>query len=511
MTAPRSFIAIDIGTTGGRVSLFTINGRLQAQVRWPWVYLRPPDAAPWGRTLDTDQAWQAVSDGIREVLSSTGVLPSAVLAVAVASQRQGIALLDGADTTLYAGPNIDLRGIFEGTRLLAQHGDRIYEITGHLPPYLFAPARLLWFRDHQPQLYARVQSMLMLDGWLTWKLSGVRIAEVASAAESGLLDVTSRAWSADLIAALELPSDIYPRLLPAGAVAGNLTRCAASQTGLAAGTPVVTAGPDTQCGMLGLGAVAAGDVGIVAGWSAPVQQVVPTPVFDRQHQLWVTCHLPADKWIVEANAGPAGQVYSWLRDLLVPEQGFEVLDRLAAETASTDGDMFGPPVLASLGPRVADYNAPRLLWGGLIFPLAGGFDGFDRVERSHVARAGLENIAFALRANLKKIRTLAGPGELPVRLGGGLTLSQVFPQIVADVLGVPVWVPDQPAVTSLGVCMCAAVGAGLYGNLQEASVHMRATGRILEPQRLAQAHYLDAYERWAYIYDQLGQLSEEIG
>jgi autoinducer 2 (AI-2) kinase len=511
VTPPRSFIAIDIGTTGGRASLFTINGQLQAQVRWPWVYLRPPDGAPWGRTLDTDQAWQAVADGIREVLSSTGVLPNAVLAVAVASQRQGVALLDGAGTTLYAGPNIDLRGIFEGTRLLAQHGDQIYDITGHLPPYLFAPARLLWFRNHQPQLYTRVRTMLMLDGWFTWKLSGVRIAEVASAAESGLLDVAGRAWSTDLITALGLPSDIYPQLLPAGAVAGNLTRCTASQTGLAAGTPVVTAGPDTQCGILGLGAVTAGDVGIVAGWSAPVQQVVPTPIFDRQRQLWATCHLPADRWIVEANAGPAGQAYSWLGDLLVPGQGFEALDRLAAEAAYTDGDAYGPPVLASLGPRLADYNTPRLLWGGLVFPLAGGLGGFDSVGRSHIARAGLENIAFALRANLEKIRTLAGPGELPIRLGGGLTLSQVFPQVMADVLGVPVWVPDQPAVTSLGACMCAAVGAGLCGNLQEASVHMRAPGRILEPQRAAQASYLDAYERWAYIYDRLGRLSEEIG
>jgi len=509
--AVRSLVAIDVGTTGGRVSLFATDGRLLAQARWPWEYLRPREAAPWGRALDTNRAWQTVASAVRKTVLSADLEPSAVLAIAVASQRQGIALLDDAGETLYAGPNIDLRGVFQGTRLLAEHGEQIYAITGHLPPHLFAPARLLWFRDHQPELYARVRTLLMLDGWFIWKLSGTRIAEIASAAESGLVDVTKLTWSSGLIDALDLPTEIYPPLLPAGAIAGHLTPDAAASTGLEPGTPIVTAGPDTQCGMLGLGVVASGQVGIVAGWSAPIQQVVPTPVFDPRRQIWTTCHLLPGTWVIEANAGPAGQVHCWLRDLLVPGQDFEALDDLAAQAISADGEVTGPPLLASLGPRLADYDAPRLLWGGLIFPLAGGFDVFDRVERRHVARAGLENIAFALRANLEKVEALAGPGKLPVRLGGGLAHSQAFLRILTDVLGVPVWVPSQHAVTSLGACMCAAAGTGLHAHLREAAAQMRTAGRTWEPRRVTQAYYLDGYERWRYLYGQLEGVSEAIG
>ena len=510
MTVSRCLLAIDVGTTGGRACLFTTEGRLLSQVRWPWEYLCPPEAAPWGRALNTDQAWQTTTDAVRGALASADVASSRVLAVAVTTQRQGIALLDAAGETLYAGPNIDLRGIFQGTRLLAERGDQIYAITGHLPPFLFAPARLLWFRDQQSRLYARIRTLLMLDGWLTWKLSGERVAEVASAAESGLFDISRRAWSADLISALDLPSDIYPTLLPAGVIAGRLTGQAAAQTGLESGTPVVTAGPDTQCGLLGMGVVAAGEIGIIAGWSAPAQQVVPAPIFDPQRHLWTTCHLLPDTWIVEANAGPAGQAHFWLRDVLVPGQEFEALDRLAAQSSIGSEQEQDLPVLAFLGPRLADYGTPQLLWGGLIFPLVGGFDSFAQVNRAQIARAGLENIAFALRANLEKTEALAGPPNAPVRLGGGLTLSQAFPQILTDVLGVPVWVADQPAVTSLGACMCAAVGAGLYADLPEATGQVHAAGRTLEPQRVTQAHYLNAYERWRYVYSQLERLSGAI-
>ena len=195
MGVPRHLLAIDAGTTGGRVSLFTDGGNLKTRVRWPLKSVRSPEAAPWGRAFDPNAVWRSLSGAVREVLASADVPPRTILAVTVTSQRQGIALLDESDRTLYAGPNIDLRGLFQGAQLQSDHSDFIYATTGHLPTYLFAPARLLWFRDHQPQKYASISTLLMLDGWLAWLLSGVRVAEVASAADSGLLDVTSRNWS----------------------------------------------------------------------------------------------------------------------------------------------------------------------------------------------------------------------------------------------------------------------------------------------------------------------------
>ena len=164
MITARHLLVIDAGTTGGRVSLFTADGDMVVQVRWPLEHHISPEAAPWGRELDTDAVWRAVTNAVREALACAEVPPRTVLAVAVTSQRQGIALLDESGRTLYAGPNIDLRGVFQGTRLQKEHSEFIYAITGHLPPHLFAPARLLWFRDHQPQRYARISTLLMLDG-----------------------------------------------------------------------------------------------------------------------------------------------------------------------------------------------------------------------------------------------------------------------------------------------------------------------------------------------------------
>ena len=90
--------------------------------------------------------------------------------------------------------------------------------------------------------------------------------------------------------------------------------------------------------------------------------------------------------------------------------------------------------MSTVVPATAGRSEPSRTFPGQIFPLAGGFDGFDKVERCHVARAGLENIAFALRANLEKIETLAASWEPPIRLGGGLARSHVFPRLLTDVL-----------------------------------------------------------------------------
>jgi autoinducer 2 (AI-2) kinase len=503
-------LAIDYGTTGGRACVFDQHGALLSCATWASEHLCEPDSAPWGRALDADQAWSDTVDGIGRALSADGVTAGSVTCIAVTSQRQGIALLDRQGGTLYVGPNVDLRGVMQGTRLLAQSGRDIYAITGHLPPYLFAPSRLQWFRQHDPRLYERIHMLLMLDGWIVWNLTGEGAAEFASAAESGVLDVSRLVWSKELIDKLELPEDIYPPLVRAGTVVGPLDISAAEAVGLEAGVPVVVAGPDTQCGLLGMGIRESGDTGAVVGWSAPIQQVVEEPRFDPEMRLWATCHVLPGQWIVEANCGPAGQAHQWIRDLLVPGRGFHAVEILAREARDTLGPTADVPMFAFLGPRVADYADPHLLWGGIVFPLVSGYDGFGPLTRGMVALAGLENVAFALRANLERLQSLTGLRGVPVCIGGGLTQSETFVGLLADVVGEPVKIARTPSVSALGAAICGAVGVGLYADIQEASREMCSDAYVSEPERVRQACYQDAYESWKQVYDRIESLSQEM-
>ncbi len=491
-------LALDAGTSGGRATLYDPAGRTVGAASEAWSYTTPPEAAPWGRAFDTGEFWGILCGLVRRALAEAGARGEQVLAVGASSQRQGIVLLDASGTTLYAGPNLDLRGVYQAAEIDAEHGDLLYRVSGHRPGLIFAPARLRWLRERQPSLYERIATLLMISDWLVFCLSSAFCSEPTAAAESQLLDITTGRWSSRLVEALGLSGDILPPLRAAGEIAGFVTRAAADATGLRAGTPVAVGGADTQCGLLGMGVFAPGQVGALAGWSMPLQQVLDRPP-DLDGRLWGSRHLLADRWVLESNAGPAGRSYAWLRETVFGGCSYAELDRLAA---------LAPPgaegSLAFLGAQAMDAGAMGLTWGGLLFPLALDFiDG----RREHLARAALESIAFAARANLEQLTAASRQSPPAIALGGGLTRSRLFRQLMADVLGLPVAAAEMPDTSSGGAAMCAATAAGLYTDLPEAACAMSARSTIHEPQRTTHGEYLDAYERWLVAQRHLAELS----
>jgi sugar (pentulose or hexulose) kinase len=502
-----AFLTLDAGTSRGCAALFDEAGHLLGQAVQTWQYEAPNDCALLGREFRPDEFWLILCDAARQACKPfCDGKAYQVTAVAATAQRQAMVLLDGAGRELYAGPNIDLRGAFEGLRLLHQSGPRIHAITGHLPPMMFAPARWLWFSAHRPEVCDQTAHLLMMPDWLTWRLCGQIVTEPSSAAESGLFDVTRRTWSEELALEAGIPLGVLPEICRAGEVAGRLAPSAAADLGLAAGLPVVVAGSDTSCGMLAMEVTHVGQAGLVAGWSAPCHAVLDEPLFDPSHSLWTTCTAAGTSWALEGNSGPAGSAHRWARDVLMSRATYEEFDEVAALAPPGSG-----AALAFLGPRVADYADPTLLWGGFLFPQANDLVTCGRAE---LARAVLENIAFAVKANLLRLQAClresgrGSPAEL--RLGGGLSRSVVFVRILADVLGMPVWVAEIPDVAALGAAACAATGAGSYASVDEAAKAMRRPGVETIPLAAAQAEYLDAYERWMQAYQALSDLSKVL-
>ena len=483
--------------------IFDNAGRQFAEAGRTWTYDAPPDIAPWGREFDADHFWSLLCQATHEAMHMADVLPEHIAAVATTGQRLATVFLDGAGRELYAGPNLDLRAVLEGTRLLNEHGPRIHAVTGQLPPFLFASARWLWFAAHHPEVCERTRATLSINDWLAFRLSGEIASEPTNAAASGLLDVRAHEWSDEMCRMVGLPAGVCPPLHRAGDVIGRVTERAAEQIGLKAGTPVVVGGADTSCGLLGMGVTHPGECGVVAGWSAPAQVVMADPVFDPQAALWTSCHLLPELWVLEGNAGPAGSAHRWACITLFGEANWDAFDTLAAGAPAGAGGALG-----FLGARIADYNDPQLLWGGWLMPLAGPLDGVGRAE---LARATFENIAFAIKANLERVGTLA-PISGPVRLGGGLARSQLLPQILADVLGRPVEAHAGHSVSALGAAVCAAASADFGGDVARAGSAMLRieSAQRFEPRRRAQAEYLDAFERWARAYTGLAQLSEQL-
>ncbi|MGB3218307.1 MAG: FGGY-family carbohydrate kinase, partial [Anaerolineae bacterium] len=188
--------------------------------------------------------------------------------------------------------------------------------------------------------------------------------------------------------------------------------------------------------------------------------------------------------------------------IMLGKHDFAGLEEMAA---SVDPGAGG--VLAFLGPQPMNAAEMGLAWGGLLMPL--GAD-FIEVRREHLARACLENIAFAARANLELVTELSQAPVVQVAVGGGLTRSRVWTQMLADVLGRPLRVSALPDASSRGAAISAAVGAGLYPDLATAAAAMTRDDVSVTPARVALAEYLDLYERWQRAREQLDALGQRI-
>ncbi|MDI3280403.1 MAG: FGGY family carbohydrate kinase [Bacillota bacterium] len=523
----RYVAAFDFGTGGGRCAIFDLAGRRVGLGYRPWRYRQPDPADPSVREFDPALFWAELCQALAEARQQAGVEASQIAAVSATGQREGIVLLDEAGRELYAGPNIDYRGR-DGNRWLAEHlGEEIYRRSGHWPEGFFAPGRLWWLRQRAPELFQRARHLLTIPDWILFRLSGAAVSEPTAAVETLLWDLETSAWNTSLLARLEIPPHLCPPLATAGRVVGRVTEEAARQTGLAPGTPVVAGGADTQCALLGAGVLDPGSTGVVSGTTTPIQLVTARPVLDPRRRTWTCPHLLPGRWVVEANARLTGLVFRWLRDSFYGGLDPRAAEELMLEEAESAGAGAGG-TFAFLGPVISCASAPQpersLLWG-LRPEREGGR------ARGQVVRAFLENIAYAVRANVELAELIGGLVNTRVVLTGGGSRHPLLPRLVAAVLGRSITVAAESESAALGAAICAAAGAGCYPDLKAAAAAMVQPGRSVSPEEISPGgrgegkeafsgpeaarsgssagaggdwqEYQELYRRWRKLYDEL--------
>jgi len=243
-----------------------------------------------------------------------------------------------------------------------------------------------------------------------------------------------------------------------------------------------------------VGAVAPGAALVVAGWSAPVLRVTSEPVFDHRRRTWVGRGPDGPTWLSEANAGDTGATVDAVRRLLGRSMSPQRFDRLAA-TATAE-----LPVIAVWGPRALDLSNPGMSLGGLIVPSPMTYEGLSPAD---VARATLENVAFAIRECLDLLDEVCGPTQALLGLTGGMGASEVFASLLATVTHRSI-VKHEASSTAVG----SAIVAASSGNPFSAAVDRRLTGKLVEADRSHAAEAEERYERWLTVRDALDQLAE---
>jgi len=488
--AERYIVVLDAGTSSIRCSVFNQNSHVIASRSANWTFTKAHNDSPYSQEFDSTWLWKCIQGLLHRTLKSSGASLDQISAITATSQRQAVVCLDEAGDTVYSGPNLDLRALFEGGAIDEEMGKEVYEVTGHTPSFLMAPAKLRWLQHHRYDAYKQIAVVLPLADWIIHKLSGTISSEPSLAAEVGLLDIATRNWCNELLSTLGVRQNTDVSLVTAGTIVGNVSESVTEETGLPTDAYVVVSGADTQCGLLGMGIIHAGQVGIVAGWSIPLQLVTTKPILSLEARTWASCHLPDNLWTLESSAGDAGNSYRWLANTFYTEVN-NPYEKMELEARQIPPGAEG--ALAYLGPSLMNMSHIGMRQGGFIFPVPMTV---TEISRGHFIRAALESIAYAVRANLEQIEELSDSNISIIAVGGGMTRTDTWIKILTNVLGRPIRLPPTTEISSMGAYLSAATALGEFSSLEHASTSMIPRLKTIEPNQSVVSEYEELYQYW---------------
>jgi len=439
--APDLVLTIDAGTGSSRACVFAINQNrpLAVAVRDCPIEHPAPDLAEWQPAV----WWKSIVEAMAQAVAQAGRPATDYLGITITSLRQGFVLLDEQDQPLAPGVlNYDRRGA--GYVPLIEQAmpiEELYHLTGHWhAPELTLP-KLLWFQHQRPKVWQRARSFLFVHDWLLFQLTGRRATAASMITAGQMGDCTARTWAWDLLKELGIPSDILPPVLEGGAVLGELAPDVASPVGLRPGLPVHVGGGDAQFGCLGAGGLGPGKAVIVCGSTTPIMMTTNRPLFDPLRYPWVSPHLLPDLWAVEAIAGHTGMLYKWFRDTFGQAQ-------VAQARAEGRGDYSVVNELAATSPLGSDgllvvATSPRWAQDTWQRKAPYVFHNF-KVSHTigHAARAIMEGVCFGVRGNLDQLERVAGQPFDEVIFTGGSAGVPFWAQMMADVTGRRLVVPQ---------------------------------------------------------------------
>lgn len=459
-------LGIDIGTSGTKTLAIDGQGGIlaSASAEYPCEHPRPG----WSEQ-DPELWWAATVDTVRRVLDKAGLKPADVKGVGLSGQMHGSVFLDGSGKVVR--PALlwnDQRTAAECAEIEQKAGGREALIALVANPALtgFTAPKLLWVRKHEPGNWDRVRQVLLPKDYIRYRLTGTYATEVSDASGTLMLDVANRRWSKELLGKLDIDPALLPDCFESPDVSAKVSAIGASETGLAAGTPVVGGGGDQPAGAVGNGIVREGVVSATMGTSGVVFAHADRLELDPLGRLQRFCHSVPGAYCAFGVVLAAGGSFQWFRNELskveieaAREQGidpyFLLTDQAALAGPGAEGLFFLPYLTGERCPHF-DPDA-KGAWVGLTV----------RHGRPHLARSVLEGATYAMRDCLELVREM-GVAIHQIRVSGGGARNPLWRQIQADIYGNDVHTVNSTEGPAFGVALLAQVGIGGFSSVPEA-------------------------------------------
>ena len=474
-----TLLGIDLGTTGCKAAIYSPEGDLLGESYLEFTLIKPK---PGVVEQDATEWWALTREAIRRSVRAASVAGGTVRALSVSSQGISFVPVDERGEPLSNAISwLDTRATTEAEIIGRRHSEAdLFDITGKRASPVYVLPKLLWLRDHRPDLYHSTYRFLMAHDYLLLKFAGQFVTDHSMASGTLLYDISRQDWSPKLLEDFDIAAEKLPEVKWSGTPTGMVKPEVADALGLSRTALVAVGGQDQKCAALGAG-IRPGVATISLGTAAAVSCLVDHPLLDPERRIPIFPFVLRDYWDLEGAVGTAGGALRWLREALFPGTEYVTLDRMAATSPpGAHGVCFYPHLAGASSPH---WRAD--VWGAFLgLSLATG--------PQDIVRGVLEGVCFQIRENLEAMESTGIAIDETVLFGGGAR-SALWAQMISDVTGKPTSALAEVDVANWGACVLAGMGAGLFGgNVLGLRAHEAARTRWL-PRSETADRYQEVY------------------
>ena len=466
-------LALDQGTTSSRAIIFNEHGQVQATAQRE-THIQTPHSG-WVEQ-DAQEIWSTQIAVVQQALASARILAKDIKAIGLTNQRETTVVWDKRTGQPLAPAIVwqDRRATeWCGQQTQQNLNDLIHKKTGlRIDPY-FSAGKLVWLLEHTQGLRELAEqghvAFGTIDSWLVWNLTqgAEHVIEASNASRTMLMNLQQQAWDEELLELFDIPLSVLPKIISSDEYIAD------TATGLlGANIPITGILGDQQSALFGQSCFDAGTAKNTYGTGCFMLFNTGTEVQYSHNKLLSTLAWQAQSqahYALEGSVFMAGAIVQWLRDGLGIIQKSSDVEKLACQVEHTDGVVL-VPAFTGLGAPHWDSDARALLCG-----ISRG------TNKSHIARAALEAIAFQVSDVLTAMQSDLSSPLKELRVDGGASSNDMLMQFQADILNVPVLRPKLLESTAWGAAAMAGLKAGVFSNLDEIAASWQLE-RAFEPK-----------------------------
>ena len=488
------FIGVDLGTSATKFLLVDEKGEILNTVskEYPLSFPHPG----WSEQAPAD--WmKACEEGIPELLQ--GFDSSSVAGLSVAGQMHGLVILDEADTVIR--PAIlwnDGRTFAEVDYLNNTIGrDKLSQWTGNIAFAGFTAPKILWVKKNEPENFAKIKKIMLPKDYINYCLTGVHSCDFSDASGMLLLDVEHKKWSPEMMELCSVTEAQMPKLYESYEVIGTVKPEIAAKLGLPEGVKVTAGAGDNAAAAVGTGTVGDGACNISLGTSGTIFISADKFGVDEWNSLHSFAHADG-KFHLMGCMLSAASCNKWFCEDILGTADYAAEQAQISEDDYGKNNVFFLPYLMGERSPINDTDA------------SGTFIGMRMdTTRADMVLAVLEGVCFAIRDSFEAAKKIGVAVSRSYICGGG-SKSPLWRQMMANVLGIPLDIPQTEQGPGYGAAILAMVGAGLYPDVKTACDKLVHVSMTVEPEPELTKRYQERYEKFSRIYPAVKGLFKEL-